>query len=145
MSDLTLAAAQTLVATALRTARERSLKPLCVVVYDARGALKSLAAEDGTSLRRAEIARGKANGALALGLGSRAIAKRAQEQPEFVAAVSHVVGPEALVPVAGGVLIRDGEGRVVGAVGVSGDTSDNDEICALAGIEAAGFRGDTGA
>ncbi|GLS46070.1 GlcG/HbpS family heme-binding protein [Methylobacterium brachythecii] len=145
MSDLTLAAAQTLVATALRTARERNLKPLCVVVYDARGALKSFAAEDGTSLRRGEIARGKANGALALGLGSRAIAKRAQEQPEFVAAVSHVVGPEALVPVAGGVLVRDGEGRVVGAVGISGDTSDNDEICALAGIEAAGFNGDTGA
>ena len=145
MSDLTLAAAQTLVATALRTARERDLKPLCVVVYDARGALKSLAAEDGTSLRRAEIARGKANGALALGLGSRAIAKRAEEQPHFVAAVSHLVGPDALVPVPGGVLIRDADGRLLGAVGVSGDTSDNDEICALAGIEAAGLKGETGA
>ncbi|MCE4222997.1 heme-binding protein [Methylobacterium sp. C25] len=145
MSDLTLASAQTLVATALQVARERNLKPLCVVVYDGRGALKSLAAEDGTSLRRGEIARGKANGALALGLGSRAISKRAEEQPHFVAAVSHVVGPDALVPVPGGVLIRDGEGRVVGAVGISGDTSDNDEICAVAGIEAAGFRADTGA
>lgn len=145
MSDLTLAAAQTLVATALRTARERDLKPLCIVVYDARGALKSLAAEDGTSLRRDAIARGKANGALALGLGSRAIAKRAQEQPEFVAAVSHLVGPDALVPVPGGVLIRDTAGRLLGAVGISGDTSDNDEICAVAGIEAAGFRAETGA
>ena len=82
MSDLTLAAAQTLVATALRTARERDLKPLCVVVYDARGALKSLAAEDGTPLRRGEIARGKANGPLAPGLGPRASAKPPRAPPE---------------------------------------------------------------
>ena len=128
MPDLTLSAAQTLIATALQTARERDLKPLCVVVFDARGALKCAASEDGTSLRRAEIARGKANGALALGLGSRAISKRAEEQPHFVAAVSHLVGPDALVPVPGGVLIRDGEGKLLGAVGISGDTSDNDEI-----------------
>jgi len=145
MSDLTLAAAQTLVATALREGRERALKPLAVAVYDTRGALKCLAAEDGTSLRRAEIARGKANGALALGLGSRAIAKRAEEQPHFVAAISHLVGPDALVPVPGGVLIRDGEGRLLGAVGISGDTSDNDELCAVAGIAAAGLAADTGA
>ena len=145
MTDLSLAAAQTLVATALKEARERGLKPLCVAVYDARGALKCLSAEDGTSLRRAEIARAKANGALALGLGSRAIAKRAEEQPHFVAAVSHLVGPDALVPVPGGVLIRDADGRIVGAVGISGDTSDNDEVCAVAGIEAAGFSADTGA
>ena len=144
MSDLSLAAARTIVDTALATAPSRSLKPLAVIVYDARGSLKCVQVEDGASLRRAEIALAKANGALALGLGSRAIAKRAEEQPHFVAAVSHVVGPAALVPVPGGVLIREGE-RVVGAVGVSGDTSDNDEICAVAGIEAAGLRADTGA
>ena len=144
MSELTLAAAQTIVATALATARERSLKPLAVVVYDARGALKALAAEDGASLRRAEIAMGKAHGCLALGLGGRAIAKRAEDQAYFVAAVSHVVGPAALVPVPGGVLIRQGE-ALVGAVGISGDTSDNDEICALMGIEAAGLTAQTGA
>ena len=115
-----------------------------VVVFDARGALKALAAEDGTSLRRAEIAMGKANGALALGIGSRAIAKRAEEQPTFVAAVSHLVGAPALVPVPGGVLIRDGA-TVLGAVGISGDTSDNDELCAVAGIEAAGLVAQTGA
>jgi uncharacterized protein GlcG (DUF336 family) len=144
MSSLTLAAAQTLVAKALATARAQAMKPLVVVVFDARGALKTLAAEDGTSLRRAEIAMGKANGALALGIGSRAIAKRAEEQPTFVAAVSHLVGAAALVPVPGGVLIRDGE-TLLGAVGISGDTSDNDELCAVAGIEAAGFTAQTGA
>ena len=144
MPELTLAAARTIVTTALETARARSLKPLAVAVYDARGSLKCVQVEDGTSLRRAEIALGKANGALALGLGSRAIAKRAEEQPHFVAAVSHLVGPAALVPVPGGVLIRDGA-AILGAVGISGDTSDNDEICAVAGIEAAGFAPDTGA
>lgn len=144
MPDLTLAAAQAIVAAALSTARERDLKPLAVAVYDARGALKALNVEDGTSLRRAEIAIAKANGALALGIGSRAIARRAEEQPHFLAAVSHLVGPAGLVPVPGGVLIRD-EAGLVGAVGISGDTSDNDETCALAGIEAAGFSAQTGA
>ena len=143
MSDLTLAAAQTIVATALQTARAHKLKPLAVVVYDARGALKAMGAEDGTSLRRAEVAMGKANGCLALGLGGRAIHKRAEEQAYFVAAVSHLVGPAALVPVPGGVLIRRGE-AVIGAVGISGDTSDNDEAAASAGIEAAGLVAETG-
>lgn len=144
MTDLTLHAARIIVETALETARARRLKPLAVVVYDGRGALKCVQVEDGTSLRRAEIAMGKANGALALGIGSRAIAKRAEEQPHFVAAISHLAGPAALVPVPGGVLIRDGNG-IVGAVGISGDTSDNDEVCAVAGIEAAGLSADTGA
>ena len=145
MIDLTLDAARIIVATALRTARERSLKPLAVVVYDARGALKAVEVEDGTSLRRAEIACGKANGSLALGLGSGAIHARAEAQPYFVAAISHIAGPAALVPVPGGVLIRSKDGRLLGAVGISGDTSDNDEICAVAGIEAAGFAAETGA
>lgn len=144
MPDLTLAAARTIVDTALETARARGLKPLAVVVYDARGSLKCVQVEDGASLRRPEVAAGKANGALALGIGSRAIAARAEAQPQFVAAVSHLVGAAALVPVPGGVLIRSG-GSVVGAVGISGDTSDNDEVCAVAGIEAAGLSADTGA
>ena len=145
MLDLTLEAARTIVDTALREARARNLKPLAVVVYDARGALKAVSVEDGTSLRRADIASGKANGALALGLGSRAIHARAEAQPYFVAAVTHLSGPAALVPVPGGVLIRSGEGRLLGAIGISGDTSDNDEICAVAGIEAAGLVPETGA
>lgn len=145
MIDLSLDAARTIVAVALRTARERSFKPMAVVVYDARGALKCVEVEDGTSLRRAEIACGKANGALALGMGTRAIHARAEAQPYFVAAVSHVAGPAALVPVPGGVLIRSKEGRLLGALGISGDTSDNDEICAVAGIEAAELVAETGA
>jgi uncharacterized protein GlcG (DUF336 family) len=145
MIDLTLDAARTIVSTALTTARARNLKPLAVVVYDARGALKAAEVEDGTSLRRAEVASGKANGALAVGTGSRALQTRAEAQPYFVAAVSHLVGPAALVPVPGGVLIRSQEGRLLGAIGISGDTSDNDEICAVAGIEAAGLVAETGA
>ena len=89
------------------------------------------------------LARGKAEGALAMGIGARAIAKMAAERPAFVAAATHAVGG-SLVPVPGGVLILD-RGEVVGAVGISGDLSDNDEICAVAGIEAAGLKADTGA
>lgn len=144
MSDLTLAQAQTILGAALAHARAAGMKPLAVAVIDARGALRALAAEDNTSLKRSEIARGKADGAIALGIGSRAIGRMATDRPHFVAAVSHIVGG-SLVPVPGGVLIRDGEGRVLGAVGVSGDTSDNDEAAARAGIEAAGFSPDTGA
>lgn len=144
MSGLTLLVAQAIVAEALSLARKLNLKPLAVVVLDDRGAVKSAAAEDGTSLRRYDVAHGKAHGALALGLGSRTIGKRAREQPSFVAAVSHVIGG-ALVPVPGGVLVKSGDGRLLGSVGASGDTSDNDERVVLAGIEAAGLVGDPGA
>ena len=143
MSDLLLSAAQTILDAARAEARRLNLKPLALVVLDGRGAIKAAAAEDGTSLKRFEVAHGKAYGALALGMGSRAIGKRATEQPTFVAAVSHVVGG-ALVPVPGGVLAKAGDGQVVGAIGISGDTSDNDEACAKAGIEAAGLMADTG-
>ena len=144
MYDLPLSAAQTILAAALAEARRLDLKPLIAfVVLDARGAVKAAAVEDGTSLRRFEVAQGKAYGAIALGIGSRAVANRAVEQPSFVAAASHVVGG-ALVPAPGGVLIRAEDGRIVGAVGISGDTSDNDEACAKTGIEAAGLTAETG-
>ncbi len=143
MTHLTLDHARTILDAALAKAVERGLKPLAVAVLDARGALKAFAAQDGTSLRRGEVARGKADGALALGMGSRAIAKAAAERPSFVAAVTHAVG-SSLVPAPGGVLVMQ-DGKVVGAVGVSGDLSDNDEICAVAGIEAAGLKADPGA
>ncbi len=143
MTDLTLAAAQTIVATALSFARDRNFKPLAVIVLDARGAMKAFAAEDRTSLRRGDVAMGKAHGALALGIGSRAIGRMAADRPQFIAAVTHVVGG-SLIPVPGGVLIRNAMAEVVGAVGISGDTSDNDEAAAAAGILAAGLVSDPG-
>ena len=136
--------AQKMVTAALAAARTRNLKPLAVAALDARGALKAFAAEDGTSLKRAEIATGKAAGALAMGLGSRTLGTMATDRPHFVAAVTHAVGG-LLIPVAGGVLIRDGAGALIGAVGISGDTSDNDEAAAVAGIQAAGLKADPGA
>ena len=144
MTELTLDTAQKIAAATLKTAREKSFKPLAVVVYDARGALKALLAEDGTSLKRAEIAMGKAYGALALGVGTRALHKMAVDRPYFIASATHAVGGQ-LVPVPGGVLIKDAQGAMLGSVGVSGDTSDNDEIAAAGGIEAAGLVFDTGA
>jgi uncharacterized protein GlcG (DUF336 family) len=135
--------AQRIVAAALASGRSHNFKPLGVAVLDARGALKAFAAEDGTSLKRAEIATGKAHGALAMGLGSRAIGKMAAERPHFVAAVTHAVGG-SLIPVPGGVLVRDGASAVIGAVGVTGDTSDNDEVAAVAGITAVGLKADPG-
>ncbi len=143
MPQLTLDHARTILDAALAKAVERGFKPLAVAVLDARGALKAFAAQDGTSLKRGEIARGKADGALAMGVGSRGLAKMAAERPSFVAAVTHAVGG-SLVPVPGGVLVTSG-GDVIGAVGVSGDLSDHDEICAVAGIEAAGLEADPGA
>lgn len=135
--------AQKMVAAALAHARAKSMKPLSVVILDDRGALKAAASEDGTSLKRAEIAIAKAHGALAMGMGTRALFTRAQQQPYFIAAATHAVGQ--LVPVPGGVLILAADKTLLGAIGISGDTSDNDEDAALAGIGAAGLVGDPGA
>ena len=143
MPDLTLAAAQQIVSVALTHARTKNMKPLAVAVLDARGALKAYAAEDKTSLRRFDIARGKAYGAIAMGVGSRTLGKMAAERPHFVAAAGNAIGG-TLIPVAGGVLIKTSEGELVGVVGISGDTSDNDEAAATAGIAAAGFKADPG-
>jgi len=142
MTDLTLDTARKILDAALAKAVEKKLKPLVITVLDARGAVKVTAAQDGTSLMRAEVAHGKAYGALALGLGSRALFQRAQEQAYFIDAVN-TLAQGRMVPVPGGVLIMDGA-KVLGAIGVSGDTSDNDEICAIAGIEAAGLKPNAG-
>ena len=143
MTFLTLEVARSLLDAALAQGAARTLNPLAVVVLDARGCLKAAFVQDGTSLLRAEIAHGKAYGALALGMGSRAIFKRAQEQAYFVDAVN-TLAQGKVVPVPGGVLIQDAGGDLVGAVGISGDTSDNDEACAVAAIEAAGFEASAG-
>ena len=139
---MTLSHAQTIAQTALAHARTAKVRPLCVVVLDARSAVIAVASEDGTSLKRFEVAQGKAQGALAFNMGSRALGGMAVERPHFFAGVAHAVG--GLVPVAGGVLIRDAVGAVIGAVGVSGDNSDNDEAAAVAGIKATGFVADGG-
>jgi uncharacterized protein GlcG (DUF336 family) len=142
MAELTLDVARKILDAALAKAVENKLKPLVVSVLDARGAVKVTAAQDGTSLMRAEIAHGKAYGALAMGMGSRALFQRAQEQAFLVDAVN-ALAQGRLVPVPGGVLIHDGS-NLLGAIGVSGDTSDNDEICAIAGVEAAGLKPNAG-
>jgi len=139
---MNLADAQKILAAALAFAEAQKFKPMAVGVLDARGALVAFAAQDGTSLKRGEIALGKANGALALGMGSRALMKRAETQAYFIAAAGAAIGG-ALVPVPGGVLIKSA-GAVLGAVGISGDTSDNDEAAAIAGITAAGLDADPG-
>ena len=134
---LTLDQAQAIVAGALAEARLANAKPLAIVVLDAGGHLVALAREDRASLYRAEIARGKASGALGMGSDSRAIAERAADNPNFFASVAALV-PGGLVLSGGGILIRS-NGNVIGAVGISGDTADIDEQCALAGISAAGL------
>ncbi len=135
--------ARVIIAAARAHAREKDLQPLSVVVLDAGGHVTAFEREDGASNLRFQIAFGKAHGALALGIGSRAIMARAEQQPYFIAAVTSAVGG-ALVPVPGGVLVRDAAGSTIGAVGVTGDSSDNDESAAVAGIEAAGFTAVTG-
>ncbi|MGD9670929.1 MAG: heme-binding protein [Hyphomicrobiaceae bacterium] len=139
---MTLEQAETIVQAARKYALANNLKPLAIAVLDERGAISCLLNEDGTSLHRADIAIGKAYGALALGISSRKLGERAERQAYFIAAAAHAAGGK-LVPVAGGVLIRDAAGALLGAIGVSGDTSDNDEAACCAGIAAAGLVAET--
>jgi uncharacterized protein GlcG (DUF336 family) len=140
---LTLATAQTIVEHALKQARKAKFRPLSVVVLDNRSAVIAVASEDGASFKRFQVAHGKAHGALAFNVGSRALGVMAAERPHFFAGAALAVGG-GLVPVAGGVLIRNADGTVIGAVGISGDNSDNDEIAAIAGIQAADLVADGG-
>lgn len=141
--SITLRRAKTIIKGALAKGREKEMKPLAVCVLDAGGHVKAFEREDGTSNYRFQIAHGKASGALGMGMGSRALHARAEQQAYFVTAVNGLEGC-ALVPVPGGVLIRDKKGTLLGAVGISGDNSDNDELAAIAGIELAGLTADAG-
>lgn len=136
--SLTLDAARTIISETRAHAAGAGFKSMTVVVLDPGGHVVAAEREDGSSMKRFEIGFGKAYGALSLGMGSRSIMGRAEQQPYFVAAITSAVGG-ALVPVPGGVLVRDADGVLLGAVGVTGDTSDNDEAAAVAGIEAAGL------
>jgi uncharacterized protein GlcG (DUF336 family) len=142
--DLTLADAKLIIENTLTAQAENHFKPMAVVVLGAAGTIKASESQDGTSLLRPKVAHGKAYGAIAVGLGSRALYERAKQEPFFIQAVNSLCDG-ALVPVPGGVLVRNKDGDLLGAVGVTGDTSGNDELCAVAGIEAAGFIADTGA
>ncbi|NNU80037.1 heme-binding protein [Halovulum dunhuangense] len=139
MTRITLEAANRIIEVALATAAEKKLKPLAVIVLDAGGHAIAYARQDGASPGRFQIAGGKAYGAVMLGLGGRAQMARAEAQAYFIAAANGALDGR-LVPVPGGVLVTDASGTVIGAVGISGDTSDNDEACAVAGIEAAGLN-----
>ena len=138
-----LETARQLVAAARESGSRRGLKPLSVVILDAGAQVRAFEREDGASNSRFEIAFGKANGALALGMGSRALMARAEQQPYFIAAAAATIGG-ALVPVPGGVLVQTPDGELIGAVGITGDTSDNDEAAAVDAIEAVGLVAVTG-
>ena len=143
MSALTLKVALALTAQALNAGRQTRAAPLTVAVLDSGGHLLALQREDGASLLRPSIAIGKAWGAIALGKGSRLLALDAQQRPAFIAALNSL-GQGSVVPAPGGVLIRDQAGLVLGAIGISGDTSDIDEQCAITAIEGVGLMADAG-
>ena len=138
MAEITLRKARAIIRGTLAKAREMELKPLSVVVLDTGGNVKAFEREDGASPGRFMIAHGKAYGSVMLGMAGRAQLARAEAQPFFMGAVNGVFGGQ-VVPVPGGVLLRDAKGKLIGAIGVTGDTSDNDAAAAIAGIETAGL------
>jgi uncharacterized protein GlcG (DUF336 family) len=141
MTEITLAQARIIVRETLAQARAQDMKPLSVVVLDAGGHLRAFEREDGASPGRFGIAQGKAYGAVMLGMAGTAQMARAETQAYFMAAMNGVFGGQ-VVPVPGGVLVRGANGAIIGAVGVTGDTSENDAKAAMAGIEAADLSGE---
>lgn len=139
MSRITLDQANTIIAAALREGQARGFKPLTVAVLDAGGHMLALQRQDGASNLRPQIASSKASAALALGVSSRKIADMAAERPAFVGSLA-AIAPNGVTPAAGGVIVVDDAGRPIGAIGITGDTSENDELAALAGIAAAGLK-----
>jgi len=144
MSKLTLTQAQTIIEAALRKGREASYAPLAVVVLDDGGHVKAAARDDKASMFRFDVGLGKAWGAVAMGCSSRALAKRAKDNPNFLITLAATAKGKFL-PQQGGVLVRDADGSIIGAVGVSGATGDQDEECAIWGIEKAGLKADASA
>lgn len=142
-SSITLAQADAIADRALQAGRDLNFHPLTVAILDPGGHLTVLKRADGSSLLRPDIAIGKAWGALGMGFGSRELARRAEKMPAFFAALNAMSGGR-MVPVAGGALIRDSDGAIVGAIGISGDTADNDEKCAVEAVTAQGLLADTG-
>jgi uncharacterized protein GlcG (DUF336 family) len=143
IQTISIKSALTIAQSALECARSEGMHPIAVVVLDVRGAVKAYLADDGTSLLRFDIALGKAAGTLGMGFGGRELERRAIAVPHFMGALQ-ALSSEGMVPVRGGVLIKNQQGQVIGSVGISGDTSINDEICALKGIQSAGLLADHG-
>ncbi|MCD2449599.1 heme-binding protein [Methylicorpusculum oleiharenae] len=138
MTSLTLEKANTIINIALATARTLNLAPLTVVVLDDAGHLKAMQREDGSTMIRQQVATAKAWGSVSMGMSSRSLADVAEQRPNFMTALVNIADGKVM-PVPGGILIRDHDNRIIGAVGISGDVSDEDERCAIAGVKAAGF------
>ena len=139
MNRIDLDQANRIVAEAFQKGAALKLKPLSVAVLDPGGHLIAFQRQDGASILRFQIAAAKASGALAIGASSRKIGEMAAERPSFVASLT-AIAPHGVIPAAGGVIVVDGDGEILGAVGITGDSSDNDEACALAAIAAAGLK-----
>lgn len=137
MNRISLEQANAVIDAAFRKGAELKLKPLSVAVLDPGGHVIAFQRQDGASLARFQIATGKAAGALAMGLSSRKVADIAVERPTFFAGLA-ALAPNGIIAAAGGVIAM-ADGEVMGAIGVTGDTSDNDELAALAGITAVGL------
>ena len=144
MSKLTLKQANTIVEKAFAKAREMKIKPLGVMVLDESGNIVSAQREDGASMFRLDIAKGKAWAAVAMGASSRALGKRAKDNPNFFVALAATAGGKFL-PQTGAALIKDKDGTIIGSAGASGGTGDEDEACCVTGIEAAGLTADASA
>ncbi|MGZ5052458.1 MAG: GlcG/HbpS family heme-binding protein [Methylobacter sp.] len=138
MKSLTLEKANIIINAAINKARKLNMAPVTVVVLDESGHLKAMQREDGSTVIREQIATAKAWGAVSMGISSRSLASVAEDRPDFMNALLNMAGGK-IMPVPGGVLIRDTKNHIIGAVGISGDSSDQDERCAIAGIEAVGF------
>ena len=140
MQTLTLAQAQQIIQAALARSKERGFKPMGIAVLDASGNLKAFASEDGASMFRFDVARAKAWGAVGMGVSSRVLGQRAKDNPNFFVALAATAEGKFL-PQTGAVLVKDAAGNLLGAVGASGGTGDEDEEICLAGVQAAGLVG----
>lgn len=138
MSTITLAQANQIITTALAKSKQAGYKPMAIAVLDAAGNLKAFASEDGASMFRFDVARAKAWGAVGMGVSSRVLGQRAKDNPNFFVSLA-ATSDGRFLPQTGAVLIQDAQGTVLGAVGASGGTGDEDEAICMAGVEAAGL------